>query len=175
MTVHGESGYYVTSPANSSSSLALTETIQTSSLVEKIEFKELVKAGNDSLTRIVKDYGSVYVTSLTRDGCSGCEEQKPLYQELAVKVGREHPGRTVFSNVHVHSKEGVYKESEAAKTVFHHVAYPTYMIHVKSRHGILEAYRAVYPKMEELEREIIQSYELADHYKKEMEKERTLA
>jgi len=148
----------------------LTETIQTSSSVDKIEFKELRKTGNDLLARIVKHYGSVYVTSVTRDGCTGCEEQKPLYQELARKVGREHPGKTVFSNVHVHSEEGVYKESEEAKMVFHHVAYPTYMIHVKSRHGILEAYRAVYPKMEELERQITESYELADHYRKDTEK-----
>jgi len=170
VTIEGESGYYVTSIVNPSSSLALTETIQIGSPVEKIEFKELAKAGNDSLARIVREYGSVYVTSITRDGCSGCEEQKPLYQELAIKLGREHPGRTVFSNVHVHAKEGIYRESEEAKTIFHHVAYPTYMIHVKSRHGILEAYRAVYPKMEELERQIAESYELADHYRKETEK-----
>jgi len=148
----------------------LTQTVQIASSVEKIEFKELVKAGIDSLAHIVKDFGSVYVTSITRDGCSGCEEQKPLYQALASKVGREHPGKTVFSNVHVDAKDGLSKESEEAKTVFRHVAYPTYMIHVKSRHGILEAYRSVYPNMEDLERQIAESYELADHYRKEMEK-----
>ena len=147
-----------------------TETVQTIPSVQIIEFKDLLGEESDPLARIVRDYGAVYVTSITRDGCSGCEEQKPLYQELAVKVGREHPGRTVFSNVHVHAKEGVYRESEEAKTIFHHVAYPTYMIHVKSRHGMLEAYRAVYPKMEELERQIAESYELADHYRKEKEK-----
>ena len=148
----------------------LTETIQVASPVRRIEFKDLVSAGDDSLAEIVKDYGTVYVTSITRDGCSGCEEQKPLYQELAGKIEQEHPGKTVFSNVQVHSKEGVYKESEEAKTVFRHVAYPTYMVHVKSRHGILEAYRAVYPHMEELGKQVTESYELADHYKKEMEK-----
>jgi len=154
--------------------LTETETVQTIPSVQIIEFKDLLGEGSDPLARIVRDYGAVYVTSITRDGCSGCEEQKPLYQELAVKVGREHPGRTVFSNVHVHAKEGVYRESEEAKTIFHHVAYPTYMIHVKSRHGMLEAYRAVYPKMEELERQIAESYELADHYRKEKGKSERL-
>ena len=149
---------------------ALTETIQVAPNVKKIEFNDLAIAGDDSLSGIITDYGTVYVTSITRDGCSGCEEQKPLYQELAGNVDREHPGKTVFSNVHVHSKEGFYKESEEAKKIFRHAAYPTYMIHVKSRHGILETYRAVYPTMEELGKQINESYELADHYKKEMDK-----
>jgi hypothetical protein len=145
----------------------LTETFQVASPVKRFDFKDLATSGDASLARIVEHYGIVYVTSITRDGCSGCEEQKPLYQELAEKIEREHPGQTVFSNVHVHSKEGFYKESEEAKKIFHHVAYPTYMIHLKSRHGVLEAYRVVYPKMEELGKQITESYELADHYNKE--------
>jgi hypothetical protein len=148
----------------------LTETIQVAPSVKRFEFKDLVGSGDGSLAIIVEDYGTVYVTSITRDGCSGCEEQRPLYQELAERIEREHPGKTVFSNVHVHSREGFYKQSEEAKTMFRHVAYPTYMIHVRSRHGILEAYRAVYPTMEELGKQITESFELADHYKKEKDK-----
>ncbi len=148
----------------------MNETIQIASPVKKIGFKDLVGSGDVGLARIVEDYGTVYVTSITRDGCPGCEEQKPLYEELAGRTELEHPGKTVFSNVHVHSREGFYKESEEAKTMFRHVAYPTYMIHIRSRHGILEAYRAVYPMMEELGKQVTEAFELADHYKKEMDK-----
>ncbi len=115
----------------------------------------------------MKDFGIVYATSITRDGCSGCVEQKPLFQELAVKVARRHEDRVVFSNVHIRYNSGSEEESMKAKRAFRHPAYPTYMIHVKSRFGSLELYRAVYPKMEEFEEQVNAAFELADYYKAE--------
>ena len=63
--------------------------------------------------------------------------------------------------------DGDKHESWNSKRIFCHAAYPTYMIHVKSHVGPLEIYRSVYPPMEELEKQIKESFELADFYKTE--------
>ncbi|HZY95073.1 MAG TPA: hypothetical protein VFE98_09510 [Candidatus Bathyarchaeia archaeon] len=145
----------------------MTQTLDTTSLLNKIDFKDYDWPKGNPLSQLVTDYRVVYVTSITRDGCSGCEEQKPLFQELAQKVGKEHPGKTKFSNVHIRYVEDNPRQSEEAKGLFGHGSYPTYMVHVKSRHGLLELYRAAYPSMEELEKQIVGAFELADFYGKE--------
>ena len=79
----------------------MTQTLETTVPVNKIDFKDYDWAKNNPLSQIVTDYRVVYVTSITRDGCSGCEEQKPLFQELARKVEKDYPGETSFSNIHI--------------------------------------------------------------------------
>lgn len=139
--------------------------------VRVIEFRSLSPEEAGRLMAIlVNDFGIVYVTSLTRDGCSGCAEQKPLYQELARKMDEKHPGLVRFANVHIRYQPDDPKESWDAKRVFEHVAYPTYMVHVKSHLGPLEVYRAVYPSMEELEKQTREALELAEYYKTEASK-----
>lgn len=125
---------------------------------------------NSPAEDLVRDYGVIYVTSITRDGCSGCAEQKPLFRELAGKMGEKHPGQVHFKNVHIRYQPDDQKESWEAKRVFRHAAYPTYMVHVKSHQGPLEVYRAVYPTMEDLERQTTEALELAEYYKKEASK-----
>ncbi len=44
------------------------------------------------------------------------------------------------------------------------------MIHVRSRFGPLELYRAIYPSMSELEKQVGEALELADYYKTDAEK-----
>ena len=44
------------------------------------------------------------------------------------------------------------------------------MIHVRSRFGPLELYRAIYPSMSELEKQVGEAMELAEHYKTDAEK-----
>ena len=146
------------------------ETVQTTSYVRKLDFKNLVAEGKDVFPVLVNDYGTVYVTSITRDGCSGCTEQKPLFEKLAEKIGREHPGKAKFSNIHVHYQESHEDESQEAKNILGHASYPTYMVHVNSRYGPLEHYRVAYPKMEELETQILNAFDLAKHYKDETQK-----
>ncbi len=143
--------------------------------VLKLEFIRLVErsAEGTPIERLVKDFGLVYVSSITRDGCSGCEEQKPLFEKLAGKVSTEHPGKVQFSNVHIRYSERDPAESAKGKRALGHAAYPTYMIHVKSRYGALELYRAIYPTMEELERQVAASFELAEYYEKDAEKSGT--
>lgn len=150
----------------------MTQIIETTVPVNKIDFKDYDWAKNNPLSQIVTDYRVVYVTSLTRDGCSGCEEQKPLFQKLAQKTETDHPGKTRFSNIHIRYVEEDPRQSEKAKTLFGHGSYPTYMVHVKSRHGLLELYRAAYPSMEDLEKQVMDAFELADLYGKDAEKAR---
>ena len=136
--------------------------------VETMEFPRLqATTGSRPLEFLVKDYGVVYVTSITRDGCSGCAEQKPLFRELAARMSQKQKGQVRFSNVHIRYQADDRKESLEAKRTFGHAAYPTYMVHVKSHLGPLGVYRAIYPSMEELEKQAADALELAEYYKTE--------
>ena len=139
-------------------------------LVETVESQRFLLDKNSPVESLVKDYGIVYFTSITRDGCSGCAEQKPLFLELAGKMSEKHQGVVRFTNVHIRYQPDDQKESWEAKRVFGHAAYPTYMVHVKSHLGPLEVYRAVYPTMEELEKQAADALELAEYYKTEASK-----
>jgi hypothetical protein len=135
---------------------------------EIIEFSQLKgRTAAEALSDLVKEFGVVYVTAMTRQGCSGCETQKPLFKTLAEKLTGENTGRVRFRSLHVNYQDGDKRESWTSKGLFGHAAYPTYMIHVKSHVGPLEIYRSVYPPMEELEKQVKESFELAEFYKTE--------
>jgi len=137
---------------------------------EVVEFSQMKSQTTaETLTELVREFGVVYVTALTRQGCSGCETQKPLFQRLAEGMSRENSARVRFRSLHVSYQDGDKRESWNSKRIFGHAAYPTYMIHVRSHVGPLEIYRSVYPPMEELEKQIKESFELADFYKTEAE------
>jgi len=121
----------------------------------------------EALNDLVNEYGIVYVTSITRQGCSGCETQKPLFKALAEKMTHENAGKVRFRRFHVNYGDEDKQDSWDSKRIFHHAAFPTYMIHVKSHIGPLEVYRAVYPPMEELEKQVRESFDLAEYYKTE--------
>lgn len=148
--------------------MTLTSQLSEFSPVKAMKFRDF-DPSLSPVENLVKDFGVVYVTSITRDGCSGCAEQKPLFQELASNVAKKYPAKVVFSNVHIHYGSGNGEESMRAKRAFRHPAYPTYMVHVKSRFGPLEVYRAVYPTMVELEKQVTEAFELADYYKADAE------
>ena len=134
--------------------------------VETVEFRYLNSFGNP-VEALVRDLGIVYVTAITRDGCSGCEEQKPLFRDLASKMTSELSTKVHFADVHVRLVDGDKSESWESKKLFRHAAYPTYLVHVKSRTGPLEVFRAIYPSMNELEKQVRESLELAQFYKEE--------
>jgi hypothetical protein len=122
---------------------------------------------NSAVEALAKELGIVYVTAITRDGCSGCIEQKPLFRELARKMSSDLAERVHFSNVHVRYVDSDRAESWESKRMFRHAAYPTYLVHVRSKKGVLEVFRAVYPTMEELEKQTRESLDLAKFYKDE--------
>ena len=134
--------------------------------IQTLEFRTLNSLGNP-VEALVRELGIVYITAITRDGCSGCEEQKPLFRELAKKMSSEFSTKVHFANVFVRMVDGDKTESWDSKKLFRHAAYPTYLIHVKSRTGPLEVYRAIYPPMDELEKQVRESLELAQFYKDE--------
>ena len=137
---------------------------------EIVEFNQLKsRTTAEALSQLVSEFGIVYVTALTRQGCSGCETQKPLFKTLAEKMTGENTARVRFRSFHVNYQDRDKRESWTSKGIFGHAAYPTYMIHVKSHVGPLEIYRSVYPPMEELEKQINESFDLADFYKTEAE------
>lgn len=150
----------------------MTVTVQSPPLpVETVEFQRLKTDGKTPpIERLVKNLGVVYVTSITRDGCSGCAEQKPLFRDLAAKMNQNHPDRVQFTNIHIRYQPDQQQESWQAKQALGHAAYPTYMVHVKSHMGPLEVYRSVYPAMEELEKQVADAFELAEYYEKEASK-----
>ena len=146
--------------------MTVSSQVSVNEIVEVVEFrrlKDLSDAGAGEA--LAKEFGIVYVTAITRDGCSGCMEQKPLFRELAQKMKTDLGGRVHFANVHVQYTEDDRKESWDSKRIFRHAAYPTYLVHVRSKNGVLEVYRAIYPNMEELEKQARESLDLAKFYK----------
>jgi len=134
--------------------------------VEVVEFRRLKDLSDAAAVEaLAKEFGIVYVTAITRDGCSGCMEQKPLFRELAQKMKTDLGGKVHFANVHVRYTEDDREESWNSKRVFRHAAYPTYLVHVRSKNGVLEVYRAIYPNMDELEKQTRESLDLAKFYK----------
>jgi len=148
--------------------LTISSQLSSDKSVELLEFQRLKGLSeNGAVEALVKNLGVVYVTAITRDGCSGCMEQKPLFRELAQKMSSDLAERVHFSNVHVRYADGEPAESWESKRIFRHAAYPTYLVHVRSKNGVLEVYRAIYPNMEELEKQTRESLDLAKFYKDE--------
>ncbi|HEX4921404.1 MAG TPA: hypothetical protein VFV92_11770 [Candidatus Bathyarchaeia archaeon] len=149
----------------------MTVTVQ-NSRVTTFSIKDLDNIEGNPLSHIVREYGVVYVTSITRDGCSGCQEQKPLFRDLASRLSDEHHGKLSFNNIHVKYADGDTRESGQAKRILGHGSYPTYMIHIKSEYGPLEHYRAAYPRMEDLDQQAVNAIELATFYQEQAIKEK---
>jgi len=148
--------------------LTVSSQLSEDTSVELVEFQHLKGVSNNGAVQaLAKELGVVYVTAITRDGCSGCMEQKPLFRELARKMTSDLAERVHFSNVHVRYADSDRAESWESKRMFRHAAYPTYLVHVRSKNGVLEVFRAVYPTMEELEKQTRESLDLAKFYKDE--------
>ena len=146
--------------------MAVASQLSVDKSVDVVEFQHLKDLSDTSVAEVLaKEFGIVYVTAITRDGCSGCMEQKPLFRELAHKMQSDLGGRVHFANVHVRYTEEDRAESWESKRIFRHAAYPTYLVHVRSKNGVLEVYRAIYPTMEELEKQTRESLDLAKFYK----------
>ncbi len=149
--------------------LIVSSQVSTEKNVELVEFQSLKGLSDGgAVGSLVKELGVVYVTAITRDGCSGCMKQKPLFRGLARKLRLDLAERVHFSNVHIRYADGDRTESWESKRMFRHAAYPTYLVNVRSKDGVLEVFRAVYPTMEELEKQTRESLDLAKFYKDEV-------
>jgi thiol-disulfide isomerase/thioredoxin len=137
--------------------------------VKFLDFSELIKALDDKdpefTDLFTEKFGVAYVVAVTREKCSGCEKQKPLFERLSEKMKNKHGSRVEFVRVHAHySKESKESREETTRCldIFQTVAFPTYLICVRDYQGkSRETYRALEPPMSEIERNIKTAVELA--------------
>ncbi len=134
--------------------------------VKFLSFSELKKAlgekNNEFMDFFVKKFGVAYVVAVTREKCSGCEKQKPLFEKLSDKMKSKHDSRVEFVRVHAHYRPEDKEETMQCLDTFHTVAFPTYVIYMRNHQGKnRETYRAIEPPMSEIERNIKTSVELA--------------
>src|SRR5205809_7702522 len=126
--------------------MTLSAEVVSKEVPEVVEFTQLKSRTTvEALKELVKDYGIVYVTALTRQGCTGCETQKPLFKTLAEETNQENPGKVRFQSFHMNYESGDKEESWNSKRIFGHAAYLTYTIHVKTHVCPLEISRYDYP------------------------------
>jgi thiol-disulfide isomerase/thioredoxin len=102
------------------------------------------------------------VYALTRDRCSGCEIQKPLYETLAKSIREKYEDQVRFGSIHVSQEDKFRKKLQDFRSLLKFAAYPTYLVLLKTEVGIVEVYRGIEPPMEELARNIDLAVELAN-------------
>jgi thiol-disulfide isomerase/thioredoxin len=115
----------------------------------------------EPMATLVREEGVVYVYALTRDRCTGCEIQKPLFEKLADQTREKYHGRVEFGVIHVSQDQQFKEKLQDFRQVLKFEAYPTYLVILKSDVGIVEIYRGIEPPMEEISRNIDVALELA--------------
>lgn len=119
---------------------------------------------------LVKKFGVAYVVAVTREKCSGCEKQKPLFEKLSEKMKSKHGNRVEFVRIHARFNPGKKEEAMQCLDAFSTVAFPTYIICVRNHLGKnREIYRALEPPMSEIERNIKTAVELAVWFEEKRE------
>jgi len=125
-------------------------------------FLQNAKSSTDEpMATLVREEGKVYVYALTRDRCTGCEIQKPLFEKLADQTYEKYGGRVEFGVVHVSQDQQFKEKLEDFRRVLKFAAYPTYLVLMKDEVGIVEIYRGIEPPMEEISRNIDVALELS--------------
>ncbi len=134
--------------------------------VKVLYFKKLKKAldaGNKPLDILVKEPERVCVIMVTRERCPSCQEQKPLFEKLASKLGKKHASRIEFSRIHSSYNSKNKEEARQCLNAFHTAGFPTYIIAVEDAAGnILETYRSLDAPVSEIERNINLAFSVLD-------------
>jgi len=134
--------------------------------VKVLKFSDLQKTLNEKNIEFtdffVRKFGIAYIIAVTREKCSGCEKQKPLFEKLSDKMKSKHGKRVEFFRVHAQFSQESKEETMQCLKAFRTVAFPTYVICVRNHQGKnWETYRAIESPMSEIERNIKTSIELA--------------
>ncbi len=142
--------------------------------VKILEFSKLQKMLNekniDFLDFFVEKYGIAYVVAITRERCSGCERQKGLFEKMYDKMKNKYGARVELFRVHAYYSPASKEETLLCLDTFRTVAFPTYVICLRDHRGNnCETYRAIEPPMNELERNIKSSVELAKWFEQKKE------
>ena len=132
----------------------------------RLRYEEFVKAaeqsGSNPFATFVQEEKTVYVYALTRDRCSGCEIQRPLFEKLADSIQQKYGDRVRFNTIHVSGEQRFRESLQDFRRMLKFAAYPTYLILLKTEVGIVEVYRGIEPPMEEIARSIGTALELAN-------------
>jgi thiol-disulfide isomerase/thioredoxin len=115
----------------------------------------------DPMSSLAEGEKTVYVYALTRDRCSGCEIQKPLFEKLANQIQEKYGGQVEFASIHVSQDERFRDKLQDFRRVLRFAAYPTYLILLRTEVGVVEIYRGIEPPMEEIARNIDVGLEMA--------------
>ena len=134
--------------------------------VKLLDFSKLKKTLDEKKIEfadfIVKNFGVAYVVAVTREKCSGCERQRPLFEKLSDKMKGKYGSRVGFFRVHARYSPENKEETLQCLDTFRTVAFPTYILCVRNHQGKnRETYRALEPPMSEIERNIKTAVELA--------------
>lgn len=125
--------------------------------MKTIEFKNLEKALRGKKTSwrelLAPAAGGAAVVTISRDGCKGCELQKPALKKLEAALAPKYGKRLTFSVVHVAWAPGAAEESVRSKKLLGHYFYPCTVILIRTRDlGPAEYYRCGYPSPAELKK-----------------------
>ncbi len=133
--------------------------------IKKLTYEEFIRgtksSTNDPMSSLVRGEKTVYVYALTRDRCSGCEIQKPLFEKLAAQIDEKYGSQVEFGLIHASEGEQFRNRLKDFRSVLKFAAYPTYLILLRTEVGVVEIYRGIEPPMEELARNIDTALELA--------------
>lgn len=127
--------------------------------INKVEFakleKEISKTSKPVLDFLAPEIGKTYVISITRDGCSACEKQKPKLGRLATTLKQKHGDNVTFTRVHIRHAPNSQGESKRSKSMLGHYFYPTNLILFRTHdRGAIEYYKNSSPTINELKRNI---------------------
>jgi hypothetical protein len=125
--------------------------------MKTIEFKGLEKALRGTKTSwrelLAPAAGAASVVTISRDGCKGCELQKPALEKLAAALAAKHGKRITFSIVHIAWAPGSAEESVRSKKLLGHYFYPCTVILIRTKDlGPAEYYRCGSPSAGELKK-----------------------
>jgi len=134
--------------------------------VLRLSFEQFAEKSGSSdghpLSPLIQNDKKVHVFALTRDRCSGCETQKPLYENLAASMEQKYRGQVQFATIHVSETDRFRDRLREFRRILRFAAYPTYLILMREDDEIVETYRAIEPPMEDIARNIDLSVELAN-------------
>ena len=123
--------------------------------MKTIQFKDLEKRLRGKTTSwrdlLAPPPGATAVITIGRDGCKGCDLQKPVLEKLAGSMAEKHSKQISFSLIHVSWKPDSQEESIRSKKLLGHYVYPCTVILIRTKDmGAMEYYRCGYPSAGEL-------------------------
>ncbi len=133
--------------------------------ITRLTYEEFLRktksSDHDRMPSLAEGEKTVYVYALTRDRCSGCEIQKPLFEKLANQIHEKYGDQVQFGSIHVSQDEQFRDKLQDFRRVLRFAAYPAYLILLRTEVGVVEVYRGIEPPMEEIARNIDIGLELA--------------